>query len=258
MSKLSLQIKNVSFTYQNENHNSSMTIIEGLSFNVRAGEFVSIIGPSGSGKSTIFKLITGLEQPSSGDILINGHSYPNRLGYVGYMPQQDLLMPWRTVIENAILPLEIQELSKKQAQEQALELLEQFGLEDAANLYPSELSGGMKQRVSFLRSVLSGSNILLLDEPFSSLDSITRLSMQEWLLAQWKRFNLSIVFITHDVDEAIFLSDRVFIFTEKPVQRFEEIVIPLARPREHRDIYNPIIIGIKEQLIEQLRPRRTI
>jgi putative hydroxymethylpyrimidine transport system ATP-binding protein len=249
MSKLSLQFKDVSFSYETSNK----SILNGLNFDVKEGEFVSIIGPSGSGKSTIFKLITGLEETTEGNILINGQAYTSRLGHVGYMPQQDLLMPWRTVLENAALPLEIKGIKKQLAYGKVLELLEQFGLKGVEHSYPSQLSGGMKQRISFLRTVLSGSNVLLLDEPFSSLDAITRLSMQEWLLSQWEKWQLSILFITHDVDEALFLSDRIFIFTEQPVRKFVEVSVPVSRPRNIRDIHAPEVIAVKEQLIEQLR-----
>ncbi|MDC6705813.1 ATP-binding cassette domain-containing protein, partial [Leclercia adecarboxylata] len=159
-----------------------------------------IIGASGSGKSTIFRLITGLEQPTQGEIHLNGEMMEERLGRVGYMPQQDLLMPWRTIIDNAMLPLEIKGVPKKEAELQISKLLKDFGLKGVETAYPSDLSGGMKQRVSFLRTVLSGSNILLLDEPFSALDAITRLTMQEWLLEQWQKWKKTIVFITHDVD----------------------------------------------------------
>ncbi|OIJ12900.1 ABC transporter ATP-binding protein [Anaerobacillus arseniciselenatis] len=251
MSKASLQFENVSFSY--ENGHEEKEILNTLSFDVQNGEFVSIIGPSGSGKSTIFKLITGLNQPANGEIFINETNYSNRLGKVGYMPQQDLLMPWRTIIENAALPLEIQGMKKREAYDKVRELLVEFGLNGVEHKYPSELSGGMKQRISFLRTVLSGSNVLLLDEPFSSLDAITRLSMQEWLLTQWQKLKLSILFITHDVDEALFLSDRIFVFTESPVRKFVEVNVPLERPREIRDIHTPAVIEVKEQLIEQLR-----
>jgi len=256
MTRTALQFKDVSFAYQSGKVQKA--ILNKLNFNVGVRELVSIIGPSGSGKSTIFKLITGLEESSQGEISINEEQYPNRLGRVGYMPQQDLLMPWRTIIENAALPLEIKGMKKHLAYQKVAELLEQFDLKGVENLYPSELSGGMKQRISFLRTVLSGSKVLLLDEPFSSLDAITRLSMQEWLLAQWKKWALTILFITHDVDEALFLSDRIFVFTENPVQRFAEVKVPLARPRVISDIHHPAVIEVKEQLIEQLRAGRLL
>ncbi|MCD8508798.1 MAG: ABC transporter ATP-binding protein [Bacillus sp. (in: Bacteria)] len=258
MSKVALQFQNVSFHYKNSKDNrTEPNVLEKLSFDVRPGEFISIIGPSGSGKSTLFKLITGLEQPSSGEILINGEIHANRLGRVGYMPQQDLLMPWRTVMKNAALPLELKGVKKKDAEQQVLELLEEFGLKGVEDKYPSDLSGGMRQRVSFLRSVLSGSNVMLLDEPFSALDAITRMNMQEWLLEQWEKWKTTVLFITHDVEEALFLSDRVFVFTEIPVKKLEEVNVPLKRPRNLHDIHDPEVIKLKEHLIDQLRSKVT-
>ncbi|GAE36939.1 ABC transporter ATP-binding protein [Halalkalibacter akibai] len=248
----SLQFENVSFTYK-EKKGQTDQILRSLSFDVNEGEFISIIGPSGSGKSTLFRLITGLEQQTEGEIKINGKVHSNRNGQVGYMPQQDLLMPWRTILANASLPLELKGVKKQEAHKKVIDLLEEFGLKGVEQKYPGDLSGGMKQRVSFLRSVLSGSNVLLLDEPFSALDAITRLSMQEWLLGQWKKWQTTILFITHDVDEALFLSDRIFVFTETPVETLEEVIVPLGRPREYRDIHTPQVIEVKERLIDQLR-----
>ncbi|MFP7734833.1 ABC transporter ATP-binding protein [Priestia aryabhattai] len=251
MNKSVLSFQNVSFTYKNGDE----PILKSLNLDVKEGEFVSIVGASGSGKSTLFRLITGLEQQSEGDIVINGHSYEKRLGKVGYMPQQDLLLPWRTILDNAALPLELHNVSKASAHRQVSQLLEEFGLKGYENRFPSDLSGGMKQRVSFLRTVLSGSNVLLLDEPFSALDAITRLSMQEWLLEQWQKRKHTILFITHDVNEALFLSDRIFIFSEKPVSHLEEIQVPLSRPRMQKDLNQQRVLDVKDYLIEQLRSK---
>ena len=242
-----LEFQNVSFSYSNS------AILDSLNFTIQDGEFISIVGASGSGKSTLFRLITGLEQETTGSILINGQNQDNRLGTVGYMPQQDLLLPWRTIIDNASLPLELKGLKKSQAVEQARELLEEFGLKGVEQHYPSDLSGGMKQRVSFLRTVLSGSNLLLLDEPFSALDAITRLSMQEWLLEQWQKRKHTILFITHDVNEALFLSDRIFIVADKPMKRLEDVRVPLGRPRCQSDLNKQEILELKEYLLDQLR-----
>ena len=247
MSDSVLEFQNVSFRYPNS------TILDSLNFTIQDGEFISIVGASGSGKSTLFRLITGLEQETTGSILVNGQNQENRLGTVGYMPQQDLLLPWRTIIDNASLPLELKGLKKSQAVEQARELLEEFGLKGVEQHYPSDLSGGMKQRVSFLRTVLSGSNLLLLDEPFSALDAITRLSMQEWLLEQWQKRQHTILFITHDVNEALFLSDRIFIVADKPMKRLEEVRVPLGRPRCQSDLNQQEILELKEYLLDQLR-----
>ncbi|MCM3652309.1 ABC transporter ATP-binding protein [Metabacillus litoralis] len=255
MSELALQFKNVSFHYENEL--GKMPILQNLHLSIKEGEFVSIIGPSGSGKSTLFKLITGLEQPTQGDIFLQNKLAFNRLGEVGYMPQQDLLLPWRTIAENAGLPLEIKGMKKREAHRKVLELLEEFGLKGVEDKFPNELSGGMRQRVSFLRTILSGSRVLLLDEPFSALDAITRLTLQEWLLAQWEKRKETILFITHDVNEALFLSDRIFILTETPTCKLEEVSVPLERPRKLKDLNETKLIGIKEDLINQLRAKVT-
>ncbi|MFA9556318.1 ABC transporter ATP-binding protein [Evansella sp. AB-rgal1] len=255
MSKPALQFEKISFTYPPSKGSDEKVIFDNLDFQVNTGEFVCIIGPSGSGKTTLFKLVTGLMQPTIGSILLNGENEEKRLGKVGYMPQQDLLMPWRTIMDNAALPLEIKGIPKKEAQTQVRQLLDEFGLTGVENKYPSDLSGGMRQRVSFLRTVLSGSNVLLLDEPFSSLDAITRLNMQEWLLNQWEKYKSTVLFITHDVDEALFLADRVFVFTEAPIQQFYELKVPLERPRQLKDIHKTKVIELKEYLIDQLRSR---
>jgi putative hydroxymethylpyrimidine transport system ATP-binding protein len=253
MSKKVLEFRKIGFNYQSEKGMGDVSILKEMQFNIQNGEFVSIIGPSGSGKSTIFRLITGLEQPTEGEIFLNGKKVVNRLGQVGYMPQQDLLMPWRTVLENALLPLEIKGIKKEEAIIQVRKLLDDFGLKGVEDKFPGDLSGGMKQRVSFLRTILSGSNILLLDEPFSALDAITRLTMQEWLLEQWTKLKKTILFITHDVDEALFLSDRILVLQQKPHSYIQEVTVPLGRPRSVRDISRSEIITLKEQLIEQLR-----
>lgn len=248
MRKPVLEFREVSFSYGGEKQ-----ILDQLDFTVYEHEFISIIGASGSGKSTMFRLITGLEKEESGAVFLNGEKQASRHGKTGYMPQQDLLMPWRTVMENAALPLELSGLKKKEAIQRILPLLEEFGLKGAEHKYPSELSGGMRQRVSFLRSILTGSNILLLDEPFSALDAITRLSMQEWLLDQWERRKKTILFITHDVNEALFLSDRIFVFQHAPVHHLQEVVVPLGRPRSLLDLNDPAVVKWKDTLIDQLR-----
>lgn len=251
MNDVALQFKNITFHYQNE----PIPIIKNLNLQINKGEFVSVIGPSGSGKSTLFKLVTGLEQQQEGSILLQQQFISNRLGQVGYMPQQDLLLPWRTIIENAILPLEIKGIKKREAYNQVINLLEEFGLAGIEDKFPADLSGGMRQRVSFLRAILSGAQILLLDEPFSALDAITRLSLQEWLVTQWQNRKNTILFITHDVNEALFLSDRIFIFTETPVTELKEVKVPLGRPRTLKDLNHPKMIELKDMLLDELRAK---
>ncbi len=250
--KLALQFKNVDFHYKNDA--GEIPILKNMNLSVADGEFVSIIGASGSGKSTIFRLIVGLEELTGGSIYLNEKQVTDRSGKVGYMPQQDLLMPWRTVQQNAVLPLELHKESR--LDRRAVDsLLEAFGLKGYENKYPHELSGGMRQRVSFLRATLSGSNVLLLDEPFSALDAMTRLFMQEWLLEQWKEQQSTILFITHDITEALFLSDRIFVITDTPFTTFKEIKVPLERPRRQQDLGNKEVTELKNNLLEQFRMR---
>ncbi|EOP05513.1 MULTISPECIES: ABC transporter ATP-binding protein [Bacillus] len=242
-SKNILQFHNVSFHYDEK------PIIKELNASIQDKEFVSIIGPSGCGKSTLFRLITGLEETSTGQIeLTETKSHP-----VGYMPQKDMLLPWRTIIENAALPLECQGVQKKEAQIKAKELLHKFGLQGYETKYPKDLSGGMRQRVSFIRTLLTGGEILLLDEPFSALDALTKASLQEWLFEQWKEWEKTILFITHDVEEALFLSNRIFVVENQPITTLTERIVPLDRNRTRKDLYKPEVLALKDELLSMLQ-----
>ncbi|EMY5508225.1 MULTISPECIES: ABC transporter ATP-binding protein [Bacillus] len=242
-SKNILQFHNVSFHYDEK------PIINELNASIQDKEFVSIIGPSGCGKSTLFRLITGLEETSTGQIeLTETKSHP-----VGYMPQKDMLLPWRTIIENAALPLECQGVQKKEAQIKAKELLHKFGLQGYETKYPKDLSGGMRQRVSFIRTLLTGGEILLLDEPFSALDALTKASLQEWLFEQWKEWEKTILFITHDVEEALFLSNRIFVVENQPITTLTERIVPLDRNRTRKDLYKPEVLALKDELLSMLQ-----
>ncbi|TKH15344.1 ABC transporter ATP-binding protein [Bacillus wiedmannii] len=242
-SKNILQFHNVSFHYDEK------PIINELNASIQAKEFVSIIGPSGCGKSTLFRLIIGLEEVSTGQIeLTETKSHP-----VGYMPQKDMLLPWRTIIENAALPLECQGVQKKEAQMKAKELLHKFGLQGYETKYPKDLSGGMRQRVSFIRTLLTGGEILLLDEPFSALDALTKASLQEWLCEQWKEWEKTILFITHDVEEALFLSNRILVVEQQPITTLTERVVPLDRNRTRKDLYKPEVLALKDELLSMLQ-----
>ena len=197
-----LTFDRVSYRYPGEDHD----IIDQLSFDVAPGSFHCIIGVSGCGKSTIIRMINGLLQPKAGTILVNGVSVAGQKHYCGYMPQKDMLFPWRTIGENLALPLEIRRQYTKAEQRDRIDAaLADVGLAGCRDKRPDELSGGMRQRAAFARTMLTGSDLLLLDEPFSALDFLTRISMQEWLLEQWQRHQKTILFITHDVEEAIFL-----------------------------------------------------
>lgn len=244
-----IQFHNVTFAYEGEKQN----ILQHVDLDIKAGEFISIIGPSGCGKSTIFRLLTGLEEVTEGEIIIQDSKVQRGRRTVGYMPQTDLLLPWRNILENAALSIECQGVKKKEAEVKALEYLEKFGLQGYEQKYPKDLSGGMRQRVSFLRTFLTGSDILLLDEPFSALDAITKVSMQEWLYEQWIKWNKTIVFITHDVEEALFLSQRVFVVTEKPISSIREFTVPLPKERSRHDISRLDIVQMKDALLDLLQ-----
>ena len=245
-----LKFDNVSFQYDVED----FSIIDHLSFDVQDGEFVSVIGASGCGKSTIFRLVNKLLLPASGEILVDGESIERKRNYCGYMPQQDLLFPWRTVRENLLLPMEIRGgYSKTEMREKADAALESVGLKDWGDKMPKELSGGMRQRAAFARTVLTGSDLLLLDEPFSALDYLTRISMREWLLEQWEREKKTVLFITHDVEEAVFLSSRILVVEESPITHLRSIDVPAEYPRSRDELRKSEILSLKEELIGMLR-----
>ncbi len=245
-----LEFRHVTFQYEVEDFN----IIDDLSFHIAPGEFVSIIGASGCGKSTIFRLTNQLLPMKSGEILVGGKDIHAQKRYCGYMPQKDLLFPWRTVGQNLRLPLEIRgDLSNAEMEARVDAALAQVGLADAKDKAPSELSGGMRQRAAFARTVLTDSELLLLDEPFSALDFLTRISMQEWLLGQWEADRKTVLFITHDVEEAIFLSSRVLVVEETPIRRLTSIAVPADYPRTRACLRDPRMIELREQLIDLLR-----
>ncbi|MBN1565901.1 MAG: ABC transporter ATP-binding protein [Anaerolineae bacterium] len=226
--------------------------LEDVSFTAHPGEFITIIGPSGSGKSTLFNLITGLAEPDHGDIRIDCETTGRRLGRVGYMPQRDLLLPWRTVLDNVILGPELDGRSKRAAREKARELMPLFGLAGFENVYPDTLSGGMRQRAALLRTFLTDRAVLLLDEPFGALDALTRRELQRWLLGVWQRFNKTILFITHDVEEAVFLADRVLVFSARPGRIVKTLDVDLPRPREGLSVTSADLRRLEDDLIAAL------
>lgn len=205
---MKLRVESIAFAY------SKKKIIEELSFQVDKGEFVTILGPSGCGKSTILKLLTGLTEKQSGRILVDGKVVEGLSLKFSYMPQEDLLLEWETVLQNVCLYQRIHK--EKYNQEEVMQQLEAFGLKGYENAYPSELSGGMRQRVAFLRTVRCDADILLLDEPFGALDVITRGEMQEWLRTLRQTVNKTVLLVTHDIDEALYLSDRILIVGGSP------------------------------------------
>ena len=245
-----LSFDNVSYRYPGEDFD----IIDKLSFSVEPGSFHCIIGISGCGKSTIFRMTNGLLQPKAGSIYVNARPVSEQNHYCGYMPQKDLLFPWRTIGENLALPLEIRRKHTKAEQRELIDAaLADVGLDGCRDKCPDELSGGMRQRAAFARTMLTGSDLLLLDEPFSALDFLTRISMQEWLLDQWQRHKKTILFITHDVEEAVFLSSGVLVVEETPIRSLREVPVPMKYPRTRQDLTRPEIVDLRERLVNTLR-----
>ncbi len=226
-------------------------VIKDLNLHIKKGEFISIVGPSGCGKSTLFKIITGLLTEYSGRVWIEGSTIKNKV--ISYLPQKDLLLPWKTLYENATIPLEISGVKKERWEKIISPLMEEFGLSGFENKYPHELSGGMRQRGGLLRSFLIDSDLMLLDEPFGALDAMTRSSMQDWLLEIWKKHNHSILFITHDIEEAIYLSDRVYVMSTRPGRFLDELEIKISRPRKKEVILSQDFLEYKGRILEKLK-----
>ena len=230
----------------------AVTALSPVSFALAEGSFVSIIGPSGCGKSTLFNIIAGLQRPSRGIVAIDGEDATGTIGRVGYMLQKDLLLAWRTIIDNVILGMEIKGVPRSRARALALPYLERYGLQGFENRYPRELSGGMRQRAALLRTLLLDADIILLDEPFGALDAQTRATMQEWLLQIWADFRKTVVFVTHDVEEAVYLSDEVVLMSARPGRIVDRIVVPLARPRPRSIVHAAEFVALKERCLAGL------
>ncbi len=229
----------------------TIEVLDGIDLVVERRQFVTLLGPSGCGKSTMFDIVAGLEEPTSGEVLIDGDS-GGRAGRCGYMPQKDLLMPWKTVGDNVAVGKVAKGVPRRQARSEALEVLSRFGLADFAALYPRLLSGGMRQRVALARTYLAGNDLLLLDEPFGSLDSLTRLRMQSWLLDVWRQTDSAVLFVTHDIDEAIRLGDRVYVLTERPASVALILDVDLPRPRPYETVLSPQFARLKAVALEHL------
>ncbi len=251
-----LVVQGVTKVYRDGRHN--LAVLQPIDLTVDDGEFVTIIGPSGCGKSTLFNIVAGIDEPSAGHISIDGASGTTRAGRFGYMPQQPLLLPWRTVEENVMLGLDVRHVPRKQALEQAHELLKRFGLVEFARTYPATLSGGMRQRVALLRTVLFNASFLLLDEPLGALDALTRLSLQMWLLDLWQSLRASVLFITHDVREAILLSDRIYVLSARPAQVLRVVDVDLPRPRQQAHLTLEQSIKLEQELVALLLKEQTV
>ena len=241
-----LEVKNLKKSYP------GLHTIEDISLELGKKQFVSILGPSGCGKSTLFNIISGLEIPDKGRVIIDDKNYNGRTGRVSYMHQKDLLFPWTSIINNVCLPLFIKGENKNNSHIRAKKYFRDFGLEGFEDKYPNQLSGGMRQRAALLRTYLFANDIMLLDEPFGNLDAITRRKMQLWLLEILEKINASVLFITHDIDEALFLSDRIYLLSKRPAVIMKEFDIDIKRPHDNRIFTTPEFNKLKEEIITLL------
>lgn len=244
MAKLSIQ--NVSKSFEKEQ------ILENISIELNKGELVSLLGASGSGKTTLFNVISGLMEPDQGQVILNGEDITGTSGHIAYMLQKDLLMPHKTIIDNVALPLIIKGEKKKEAREKAAPFFAEFGLDGTEDKYPHQLSGGMRQRAALLRTYMFSKDIALLDEPFSALDTLTKGEMHRWYLDVMEKINLSTLFITHDIDEAILLSDRIYLLSGKPGTIKDEIVIKESKPRSADFMLTDEFLQYKRLILSKL------
>jgi len=227
MSILKLKTENITKSFDDR------IIIEDINIELKKGEIVSLIGVSGSGKTTLFNILSGLTKPDKGRVYLDGEDITTKPGKISYMLQKDLLLPHKKIIDNAALGLVVKGMKKKEARKEAEKYFEAFGLTGTKDKYPSQLSGGMRQRVALLRTYLATDGVALLDEPFSALDAITKSGMHNWYLDLMSKIEMSTIFITHDIEEAILLSDRIYILAGTPGTIVKEIVIDKATKEEH-------------------------
>jgi ABC-type nitrate/sulfonate/bicarbonate transport system ATPase subunit len=227
-------------------------VIKDISIKLREGEIVSLLGVSGGGKTTLFNIIAGLSIPDEGNVILDGEDITGKPGNVSYMLQKDLLLPYRTIVDNVALPMVIRGMKKKEAREKAASYFEEFGLAGSEKKYPAQLSGGMKQRAALLRTYLFSEKVALLDEPFSALDMLTKGTVHEWYLDVMEKIKLSTLFVTHDIDEAILLSDRIYLLTGKPGTITKEIIIKEEKPRRKDFNLTEEFLEYKREIISHL------
>jgi ABC-type nitrate/sulfonate/bicarbonate transport system ATPase subunit len=246
MNGIKLQTKDLSKSYDGR------LIIDNINIQLNKNEIVSIIGLSGSGKTTLFNLLSGLEMPDKGQVLLDGEEITGKPGKISYMLQKDLLLPHKKIIDNVVLGLIVKGMSKKEAYKKCEGLFEAFGIEETKNLYPNQLSGGMRQRAAFLRTYLSAEGVALLDEPFSALDTITKGNMHKWYIDMMEKLELATIFITHDIEEALYLSDRIYVLGGNPGTILEEIVINKDRKEREQFMMSMEFLSYKKSLKEML------
>lgn len=241
-----LKVENVSKSFDQEE------IIRRISLELKEGEIVSLLGVSGGGKTTLFNIISGLSLPDEGAVYLEGENITGKPGNVSYMLQKDLLLPYRTIVDNVALPLMIRGVKKGEARKKAASYFAEFGLSGTENKYPAQLSGGMRQRAALLRTYLFSEKVALLDEPFSALDMLTKSAVHEWYLDIMEKIKLSTLFITHDIDEAILLSDRIYLLTGRPGQLTKEIIIQEPKPRRKDFNLSAQFLSYKKEIISHL------
>lgn len=241
-----LMIKHISKSFDGE------PILDDISIKLRAGELVSLLGASGSGKTTLFNIISGLTEPDTGSVLLDGTEITGTSGHIAYMLQKDLMMPHKTIADNVALPLVLKGVRKKDARQQVSSYFAQFGLEGTQDKYPKQLSGGMRQRAALLRTYMFSKEIALLDEPFSALDTLTKGEIHRWYLDVMDKIHLSTLFITHDIDEAILLSDRIYLLSGKPGTIKDQIVIREPKPRAEDFMLSEAFLNYKKEILSKL------
>ena len=241
-----LEVKHVSKSFDGK------PILQDISMELNSGELVCLLGVSGGGKTTLFNVISGLLAPDQGQVLLDGRDITNAPGQISYMLQKDLLLPYRTIEDNVALPLVLKGIKKKEARKQASAMFEAFGLEGTQKQYPAQLSGGMRQRAALLRTYLFSREVALLDEPFSALDTLTKSAIHRWYLAVMEEIRLSTLFITHDIDEAILLSDRIYLLSGTPGEIIGEIKIQKPKPRRTDFNLSPEFLAYKRKILSML------
>ncbi|MBI2708514.1 MAG: ABC transporter ATP-binding protein [Actinobacteria bacterium] len=247
-----VDVRGLHHTFRPHGSREPVIALDGVDLHVPAGGFVSVVGPSGCGKSTLLRVLAGLLVPTGGTATVGGEDVRGRPGHVAYLPQRDLLLPWRRALANAVLGAELAGVPREEAQRRARPLFERFGLAGFERAWPWELSGGMRQRLALLRTFLLGAPVLVLDEPFAALDAITRRAMYAWLGEVWMDDRRTVLFVTHDVDEALTLADRVVVLSGRPGRVVTEVDVPMPRPRPATVVTEADVVERKRTLLEAL------